>query len=373
MAVNISSGAVSSNVIFAYDMNNSRSFKGKPTTNFFTSPTNYSGQGTKWDVVNAAENSIVLYATSTDWVMRWDYFGWTSGTQYTLSFQYRSDVNSSSLVIDNDGNDDNTWNNTLTCSTEWQTYTATRTATSSGYTYLYMRRSSGGNIFVRNVQLEASSFASPFVLGTRTNTQAVYDMAGRNIITATNLTYNSNNTFSFNGSSGYMTTPHANIRPTSGITMEAWFKPSSASGTQVFIGSQYGTGSNNSYALWWENGDGGWTAGVNVTGSLNYTQSTYTKTVGQWYHYVHTYDGSYQRTYVNGNLLNETARSGSINYDTNNTLLALGGDFNGTGYNAGIGILAAGDVSVLRIYERGLSTAEVLQNYNALKRRYGLS
>jgi hypothetical protein len=67
-----------------------------------------------------------------------------------------------------------------------------------------------------------------------------------------------------------------------------------------------------------------------------------------------------------------SAASGNISYDTSNTLLAIGADFNGTGYNVGPSLYVNGKMPVIRIYNTALSAAQVLQNYNATKGRFGL-
>jgi hypothetical protein len=61
-----------------------------------------------------------------------------------------------------------------------------------------------------------------------------------------------------------------------------------------------------------------------------------------------------------------------MTYDTSNTLLAIGADFNGTGYNTGPTLFVNGKMPIVKIYNIALSAAQVLQNYNATKGRFGL-
>jgi len=167
-----------------------------------------------------------------------------------------------------------------------------------------------------------------------------------------------------------VTVPMSGLRPTSAITQEVWVYITNNT-SQVFIGAQYGTGSNNSYALWL-NGANNWTAGVNIGGSFNYQSHNATITTSTWYHFVHTYDGSNQRLYLNGSQVRSWATTGSIVYDTNNTLLAIGNDWNGSGYNTGASIGIQGRLSNVKIYNRALTASEIQQNYNATKSRFGL-
>ena len=83
--------------------------------------------------------------------------------------------------------------------------------------------------------------------------------------------------------------------------------------------------------------------------------------VGKWYHFVGTTRGNTHSLYVNGVLvqsLNSAERGDSVNY----------------GYtvgDAGFHEDHNGKVSIVRLYDRGLSAAEVLTSYNRDKARYG--
>jgi hypothetical protein len=175
----------------------------------------------------------------------------------------------------------------------------------------------------------------------------------------------------FDGVNDYAGVSNTNLKPTSGITQECWLK--AASQVQVFIGLQYGTSSNNSYALWWgEGGTNTWNGGVNIGGTFYYLNASTIWPTNSWVHFVHTYDGATQKLYYNGNLLASENRTGVIAYDASNTVTTIGCDFNGSGYNTGISVPTNGSISIVKIYNRGLTTSEVQQNYNAQKSRFGL-
>ena len=174
--------------------------------------------------------------------------------------------------------------------------------------------------------------------------------------------------FTFNGTNQYATISMSGLRVVN-ITEEVWVFLSSTS-DQVFIGSQYGTSSNNSFAIWVQSG--AFAFGVNTGGNFYYSTIS-TVSSGVWYHLTHTYNGTTQYFYVNGTLVStyNSSASGNITYDVNNTLLALAADWNGSGYNVGATGYVNGKMPVVRIYNRALSAAEVLQNYNATKFRFG--
>ena len=88
-----------------------------------------------------------------------------------------------------------------------------------------------------------------------------------------------------------------------------------------------------------------------------------TITDGRWHYIGVSFDGTNLRTYVDG-ILDNT--SGTITYSTtgqNNAIAKSNHSGNENYFN--------GALSVVQFYNRALSGAEVLQNYNATKGRYG--
>ena len=178
----------------------------------------------------------------------------------------------------------------------------------------------------------------------------------------------SNNAFTYNSSS-ITSIPVTNLKPTTGITQESWVLFTSNT-AQAMIGLQYGSSDDNSYAIWL-NSPNTWAAGVRVNGAFNFSTYTSTVSINIYYHFVHTFDGSVQRLYLNNSLVNSKASAGSIQYDTNNTLLAIGNDYN-NGYNGGAGFGVQGKLAKASIYNRALTPQEITQNFNATRGRYGI-
>ena len=102
--------------------------------------------------------------------------------------------------------------------------------------------------------------------------------------------------------------------------------------------------------------------GVMTTAGFLRPNAGFTLSQNTWNHIVGSYDGSNMRIYVNGILYNTTPHSGNILTSTTN--LHVGMSFGSEEF--------PGYIAVARIYNRGLSTSEVLQNYNATKGRFNL-
>jgi hypothetical protein len=124
------------------------------------------------------------------------------------------------------------------------------------------------------------------------------------------------------------------------------------SGTAVGNNFNFSLQSNSKLRFW-------------IGGTLGYVPAFTNATINASviYHVVVTWDGSNTRFYINGLLDSTTA---AVNPLTNSasSLLRLGGsivswDFPGNIYN-------------LSVYDRALTDQEALQNFNALKWRYGL-
>jgi hypothetical protein len=345
-----------------YDMNNTKkSWKGMPVTNLFGDIVNYAGLNSYWFLLDNNTNYFLISSSYNSWCMNF-VCTLAASTQYTLSFEYKT-ASAGTLVIDNDGVDDNTWNATINTTSDWQTYTFTRTEITAGVMTLYFRRNTGGDIEVRNVQIEANSFASGFVKGTRSTTQAIVDLTGNNTLTATNLTYNSNNTFSFNGTNSWLESPTSTVFDSQTITMESWNKPTATSQSGfLFEKGQVNTQYSNFYDI-------SGTFYFRIAGltplDLTFAAATYI-TAGQWNHIVCTYGAGIKTIYVNGvQIIQQTGVTGTLATGNINQYIGKYG-------SAAINYPFNGQIGQSRVYNRALTASEVTQNFNAHRRGYGI-
>ena len=204
-----------------------------------------------------------------------------------------------------------------------------------------------------NIQYEAGSVSSQFASGTRTNTQSIVDLTGNNTLTVNSLTYANDGSFSFNGVNNNIDINNSTlISGTNPYTIDAWY--TRVSGTGAIFGN-YGT-SYTTNTIWVFAG------GLYFNGS--YYIPNYASRISGTHNICVTKDtfGSIN-VYFDGNLevtsTNTTAVSTNQNY-------RIGADVNGAGepFN--------GNIYSVKVYNRALSTSEVLQNFNALRGRYGI-
>ena len=93
-----------------------------------------------------------------------------------------------------------------------------------------------------------------------------------------------------------------------------------------------------------------------------------------WNHIFATFDGRYIRMYLNGNAVGTPYDHGSvaaIEYAVNNNL-AIGRDAAAGSSNSVEGNPTNATISNIQIYNRALTSAEIQQNYNALRGRFGI-
>ena len=99
------------------------------------------------------------------------------------------------------------------------------------------------------------------------------------------------------------------------------------------------------------------------TGSWIFVNGSITLSSNVWYNLVLTYDQSFVKGYVNGVLDVNSAKTGA----------PIWGTFNSLGYTTGgEDAPSVTNIAVASIYNRALSSDEILQNYNTQKSRFGL-
>lgn len=106
---------------------------------------------------------------------------------------------------------------------------------------------------------------------------------------------------------------------------------------------------------------------ISSGGGTSYNDLHSTYNYNQWYQITQTYDGTTQKLYINGSLYTSASKSGLQNKP--NKTYMIGAHHVASGAP---GEFANNAIGHYLIYNRALSDAEVLQNYNATKASFGL-
>lgn len=391
MSLNHSPSIVTNGLVFAYDMaNTQKSFKGAPTTNLLLSPSDFTSgnwiktmnSGTIPSVTsetipdrNGNIKAVDKLTLPTDGTYPRIYQSWTPASTATHTFSIwmkiangGSNTKCEIVVFRNSPWASPSGVITANLTTDWQRFTVSFAPldTTSHQIYIGSHDTAKGTVvYMDDAQLEVSSFATPFAAGTRSNAQALIDLTGNNTITATSLTYASDGTFSFNGSSNSITVPFNSSQFTfnSAQTIIIWMKnqsPSSARRNpynQAYAGGGTITHENDtSFNYFFGTGGSDNSPYTNIT-------SSFSVVVGETAMICLTRDASTVSWFKNGTFSNSISNpyGASVVTGTNNITI-------GSGYAGAFG----GNIYAVQLYNRALSAAEVKQNFNALRGRYGI-
>ena len=188
--------------------------------------------------------------------------------------------------------------------------------------------------------------------------------------TMSNITY-TDPYFSYNGSSSQISVPdNALLEPGTGDwTMEAWVYLSNNSGSKVILGKfdPGGMAADVSYSM----RISGSTAYAQLgDGSGAYVNSTnYTLPLNTWTQIVYVWKNvatNSLETYINGTSI------GTVNHSLGSILNTSANLYIGSYNNGEYSQYMNGRIGITRLYSAALTSAEVLQNYNADKSKYGL-
>ena len=225
------------------------------------------------------------------------------------------------------------------------------------YYFLDINLSTGGEVTLFNPQVEYKPYVTSFVDGTRTQNTTWYDLSGNQINTTipSNGTY-SNNTMTYVNNS-------SNIGPLSSAgaynnTMECWF--------YVPAGGSYGGCCQTIFGTYWFR-------------TFMIGQSLYTM-IGFWTGSTYTYQHpAFSISYDAWHCVVGARRDNMYIIWIDGVQVYNGSFGSGMSLYDPIGSWSISDpshsnikVAIARVYNRGLSDSEILQNYNSNKTRFGL-
>lgn len=222
-----------------------------------------------------------------------------------------------------------------------------------------------------NLQLRLDASDSSSYPGTGTTW---FDISGNShdatIVNNPSFTSDDGGAFVLTGTSNYISLGNVSaLKPTSEITLSQWLN---ATDWAFDSGSDYRSGLSST--------QGGGYAIYLLRGKLVayiHSNSTYQRpqivsnTLSGWHYVSVTFDGRYARLYVDGVERNVVDAGGTfpIFYNATNSIM-IGAEASGTDVPES-GRRWEGEIATTEIYNRALSAAEVLENYNATKSRFG--
>lgn len=241
----------------------------------------------------------------------------------------------------------------------WYKSVYTRSGLIAGYPTLTGMYSLGASVeyYFAEWQVEPLPYSTPYVDGTRIDTQSIIDLTKNHTITVNSITSDNDNIASF-GAGNYLTLP-SSVGYTTEFSQFAWFK-------------SFGAPTGGYHIIF---GDSNAELSIPTGGSLRVGVTTPTRFVGNlssgltdgnWHYIGMTYKTSdgFISGYKDGEYVGQVAATaGTLTTSFTRTIGRFGAS--GTYYTNG-------RIDHASIYNRALSAVEVKQNFEAMRGRYGI-
>jgi hypothetical protein len=393
MSLSHSPSVVTNGLVYYHDMGNTqKSWKGAPTTNRVTSPDTMSGWSNYYRTIATSTFTTEFGTTGYRFNNQPSWNGIAKGVTipstgtYTFSAWFRylggsAANNGATVYISGWGGADSAVTIDKSLVGVWQRKSITLNCTNTSMTFFLISyggtdNGTGNPDFssweVTMPQTETGTFATPFVAGTRSNTQAITDLTGRSTATAGSLTYNSDNTFNFDYTGpGFVSVPLSTAFNKTEGTMNFWLYPTRYNGGNgYFVNREDAT--TNAVDWFWIGtyGDNLYFRIGNGTdccsNDLTFGSVSTVIPLNNWINMCFTWKANGTSVIYKNGVLNTSRAIGNIP-NTNpsvNGRLGLGHGNLDSYFN--------GKMPVAQIYNRQFTAAEVLQNFNALRGRYGV-
>jgi len=375
MSAHANPDIIDDGLVFLYDTDDGKSYKGEPTTNLITnsgtSNTGWAGYG--WTGSQAISNdypNTYEFTATNGWHNRTFDTGVTSGGTIYVTFQYKlkQQQTTQNQIFVLNGTHLGSYTNYIgngSMSFEWQTFSGSFTANANSSKIAIGPRGQDSSgltdiVYIRNLQVEQKPHATPFVNGTRSATQGLLDRTGDRAIDLSNVSFDSNAEMIFDGTDDYISIPTYTFGNGS-WTLNMWVNVSAFANYNLMSNSSGGPVANvfgahgSNPKIFYMNYDGAW---KDHYGNL-------TLTTNNWYFLTWVnYEGASasagtMKMYVNGVADSDVFNSYTTNGGPCNV---IGKRWGGTSFN--------GKISQVSINTKSLSDPEVLQNYNATKSRF---
>ena len=395
------------NLVFGYDLSDQKnSYLGEPTTNLANNTPLLGGWPGSYTLIDSATKTFDFTTSSVEWggVASWTTFYYNvseyTGQYVTISAVVESfdetsgvfnfmwigqTINEETYLGYSPEQDRNTKTTKTRERISWSGVIGTGGKVGI---LIWMNNGSGGSsgsVKVRfsNIQVEVKSHPTPFVNGTRSATQGLIDVTGNSTINLSDVSFNSNASMLFDGTNDKIQTVQTTHSYLNSSAIEFVVTPNVINKRMTVGGYRHNEGySQPTIGMVYIGDDNVFRSSV-ITAAEVYRSvaSTTTIVANQTYHVVlnkNTATGVLE-IFVNGSSQNSTTFSVSTYGQWTTAGSYIGSDYLDFGKsfntNSGQGWSSDylnGTIHLFKLYSRTLNSTEVLNNYNNIKRKYGI-
>lgn len=371
---------VEDGLVFYYDLNNTKSYVGEPTTNLVNPTWNawgidasgYSASGTR-TIITPYHCRIDDIASNTRQAIT---MGNVIGNSiYTFSVKYRKISGTPTLRFQIYSFDGGAYVQVAFPTTaqlgivdthEWQTATFNYT-TSSGANGLFWYMQDGDDYVpythsfeLKEPQVEKKSHATSFVHGSRSNTQGLKDLTLNHSVDISSVSFDGNSKMIFDGTNDYISIGNSGqLNITTDVSIFAWIKLDNTSEWDGIFGTYDGGGFI--HFQMYLGGVNCYLYGPDVGYDRIDASNCYISS-NQWSEIGMTFGSNILTLFING-IAMPTTVTGSGNSVSSTQNVSMGRVYDG-------GRCLGGNINIVRTYNRKLSQTEITQNYNATKNRF---
>lgn len=361
-------------LVFAYDTGDTvNSFKGRPTTNY--GPVSFGSWGTENTAQRIATgntyNGQPTYNCRTTLGASWQGIDTTisglrtaagTGGTVTMSCMVRNNNSTAYPMYAYIGHDFSS-TRTIAANSDWQKVQWTVNQSNMNNDYVEFRpytNTDGVYLEMTMPMVEVNvTYASQFVNGTRSATQGLLDLTGNRTVDLSNMSYDSNAQPVLDGSDDLIQTSIGTNSLGTVASFEFIMNCDNVQKSPVISGYIGASPTENRWDIQldrWGNDDIRFVFHADESGVVSNT----TFSTGTYYHIVFTVDTltDIASVYVNGVLDNTSAANQGLNTGVD---IKIG---------AGDGTNYAGELPVVKIYNRALTADEIRTNYVHYKGRY---
>jgi hypothetical protein len=164
----------------------------------------------------------------------------------------------------------------------------------------------------------------------------------------------------FDGTNDYLSGPNNAASLTGNMTAEAWIKIIGSPSDWVRIVGSGGNSGNRTFGLWYSTGRRVLWQRLGATDPGIFPGDVLS--TGVWYHIVATTSGNSHVLYLNGTSIGTATAAGPWAASGENTTVGF----------AGFHTYTNSHIAVIRLYTTALTAAQVVQNFNAQRDRFGV-